>query len=132
MRVGEHDLNVVDNLNRKDYGIQEFIRHENYNRTSYINDIALIKVNATMTFNLKVRPACLHQERREILMNKNFTAIGFGALGYSQESSSVLLKVNLFGVHSSECRGILRTSNSQFCVRGNQTNEGQYGDTCGG
>lgn len=42
-----------------DYNIKRFIRHENYNRITFANDIALVEVNQNIAFSDLVRPACL-------------------------------------------------------------------------
>uniref|UniRef100_A0A6B0V7J5 limulus clotting factor C n=1 Tax=Ixodes ricinus TaxID=34613 RepID=A0A6B0V7J5_IXORI len=66
--------------------IKEIIRHEDYNESTYQNDIALLRLNQTITFNEFARPICLppsndRPSQRLPFYNANQTAfvIGWGA-----------------------------------------------------
>ena len=39
--------------------VESIILHESYNNVTYNNDIAILKLKTALTFNDKVRPACL-------------------------------------------------------------------------
>lgn len=134
VRVGEHSFSESDdiNKNRKTYDIDEFMRHRDYNVITLLHDIALVRIKGSITFGLYVRPACLHQYKTQILMNQTAVAVGYGSMGYGEDSSTVLMKVNLTVVHPRGCRNILESSKSQICVQGSNTSTGEYGDTCQG
>jgi len=55
VRLGELDLNpeVEDGANPVDIPIERYIVHESYKKTSYVNDIALLKLNRSVTFTSK-------------------------------------------------------------------------------
>lgn len=133
VRLGEADLSSK-NENVVDYETQEFIKHPNYNSITNFNDIALIKLKVNVKFSKNIRPACLHQKNDEILTGQNAIAIGFGRTSYGEESSEVLLKVNLTVVHKSKCTKINNgiKLESQLCLKGNMTKNGQFADTCQG
>jgi hypothetical protein len=57
---------INDGASPVDYKIKRFIRHENYNRTSKENDIALIELEKSVTFTEDIRPACLQQNTGNI------------------------------------------------------------------
>lgn len=92
----------------------------------------MIKVIEEFKFHLFVRPACLHQNSREILKGQSAIAIGFGALGHGADNSDVLMKVKLTVVPPKDCKGLLEESKSQICVKGERSESGETGDTCGG
>lgn len=134
VRVGEHNLTDPNNVYRNDYDIESFLLR-NYSSSSHIHDIALIKLKESIQFNVNVRPGCLHQNRSEKLLHQGVVAIGFGALGFAEDSSSVLMKVNLTVIHPSLCANLGMKVSSQVCVAGKETHQdGQkvYGDTCQG
>jgi len=61
VRLGELDLNpeVKDGANPVDIPIERYIVHESYKKTSYVNDIALLKLNRSVTFTKFIQPICL-------------------------------------------------------------------------
>jgi hypothetical protein len=132
--VGEHAFNLENSL-RRDFDIEEFIQNKNYNSLTFINDIALVKLSQQILFNFYVRPACLHQNKSEVLIRKTFIAIGFGAVKYGDLTSDVLMKVNLTVVHPNQCKDLSINVTNQICLKGLHSPTGeqdQYGDTCGG
>lgn len=129
IRLGEHDLDNQNSLWRKDYDVDEFISHEGYDSNKKVNDIALIKLKTDVTISTKVRPACLHQNPTMRLLDHNVTAIGFGNTGYADDSSKVLLKVNMLVINPNLCRKWVHTNlvSSQLCIQGRGR-----ADTCSG
>lgn len=76
VRLGEHDLSK-NSGNEKDYEIEDFIQHPDYNIALKINDIALIKLKKPVVFNkTSIFPACLDQI--DNVQNKKAIAIGWG------------------------------------------------------
>lgn len=55
MRLGDLNLNplVEDGANPIDVPISRIIRHERYNPSNVVNDIALLKLEKRVTFNGK-------------------------------------------------------------------------------
>jgi hypothetical protein len=133
VRLGEADLSHRNDF-VADYKKEKFISHPNYNSQTDINDIALIKLAEAVRMSKNVRPACLHQNDKEILMGKNAIAIGFGGVTYGDNPSEVLLKVNLTVVHKTRCNKIFKATllKSQICIKGNKTENGVFADTCQG
>jgi secreted trypsin-like serine protease len=81
--------------------VTDFIKHENYDRNSKQNDIALVKLAKEVAFSSLIRPACLWQNSQ--LNSGKVTAIGWGIVGYYQETSDDLLKVEINVFDNSEC-----------------------------
>lgn len=136
VRLGESDLSYYSTKDEfvNDYEVEKFIRHDDYDSTTFYNDIALIKLKSNVNFSKNVRPACLHQKNYEDLTFMNAVAIGFGNTGYDEDPSEILLKVNLTMLNPSKCKEVNedRELRSQLCVKGNLTESGSFGDACQG
>lgn len=102
----------------QDYDIEDFIVHEDYNRMTKQNDIALIKLKIPVDFsNHRIRPACLWQSHN---INQTYAiASGWGATQYEGESSNNLMKVKLDLLESDECSiviGSILITENQICA----------------
>ena len=58
VRLGEYDFKQVNEA-RRDFATETIIMHESYDRITYNNDIALIKLKEKATFNDDIWPICL-------------------------------------------------------------------------
>lgn len=58
VRLGEYDFSQVSEA-RRDFGAEVIFMHESYDRKTYKNDIALIKLKEKTTFNNDIWPICL-------------------------------------------------------------------------
>ena len=56
-RVGAHDFSSPDG-DVVAFGVTDIFMHENYDDFTLENDIALCKLDATITFTENVQPAC--------------------------------------------------------------------------
>ncbi|XP_052871611.1 serine protease snake-like, partial [Anopheles cruzii] len=102
VRLGEYDLNLPLSLSRIDFGIAKIIRHPQYKNARSYHDIALVKLNETVSFSKTIRPACLWTE--PALNVSQFVATGFGRLEEgSFELSSKLMKVQLDLFPTTDC-----------------------------
>ncbi|EFX83049.1 hypothetical protein DAPPUDRAFT_316188 [Daphnia pulex] len=74
--------------------VKKFIRHQNYNRRSKINDIAIIVLNASVT---SIAPVKLPSKSDIHLSYVNMSSVvaGWGAIGYNLDASPVLLKTTV-------------------------------------
>lgn len=87
VRLGAYDLSTTSNSQAKDYSIESFIRHEDYDAQAKQNDIALIKLSQDVRIDSKIRPVCLWQTA-DIDQTK-VIASGWGVTAYNGESSTV-------------------------------------------
>ena len=53
MRLGEHDLRTHDEAAHEDLGVKEIIIHEDFDTTSFANDIAIIVLDRKVEFRSK-------------------------------------------------------------------------------
>lgn len=136
VRLGDqHLFRDDDRAEPKDYNIEEFINHPQFLRKQgQYNDIALIKLDRSVTFSRFIRPACLYD--REATPSKQAIATGFGSIGFAEDPSHDLMKVSLniydnklcaeaFAGHRTVKKGVLA---NQLCA-GNV--KGGF-DTCQG
>lgn len=98
------DLNLVldtDDAAPENFQIVERIRHPGYKPPNRYHDIALLKLERPVKFNLYIQPICL--ETRENLTYTLPVATGWGALAYNGDSSPHLQKVYLNYFSSQNC-----------------------------
>jgi V8-like Glu-specific endopeptidase len=86
----------------KDYEIEKFINHEQYEKKEVYHDIALIKLKKNVEFTQNVRPACLSLS--EIDAGTKLTVTGFGKTE-NKTLSAKLLKVDLTVITEESCKG---------------------------
>ncbi|XP_063218685.1 serine protease snake-like [Bacillus rossius redtenbacheri] len=94
VRLGDLDLqNDSDGAAPRDYLISQLITNPFYDQPYRYNDIGLVKLETSVSFNSHVRPACL--QRRHISTAK-VIATGFGKISArSKEKSNYLMKVTV-------------------------------------
>ncbi|GAB0087376.1 serine protease snake-like [Sergentomyia squamirostris] len=94
IRLGEHNLESdKDNDAVKDYGIEQVIIHPQYRSQTVYNDIALVRLNRTVTFSKFIKPVCLNN--KEESDGLGLSAIGWGHTQFGGEPSAILQKVAL-------------------------------------
>lgn len=97
-------LHITDEGNSATtYKIAETIIHPNYNSLEKNNDIALLKLDQSITFNENIYPVCLPVEQKE---SPAAIASGFGRTDneFDKFHSDDLLKVSLQKFTHEECQ----------------------------
>ncbi|GJQ73798.1 hypothetical protein Trydic_g18738 [Trypoxylus dichotomus] len=126
-------LNSDDNVQK--YDVKETYVHREYNVIDYYNDIALIEINGTISFDFRIRPACLHNSRD---LPEMFMITGWGSLESGGQTSNILQKATVVRVNHEICTRIYGNrrrlpngvkENLQICARGSGN---QLADTCQG
>ncbi|CAH2087623.1 unnamed protein product [Euphydryas editha] len=96
-------VNIYDRGHR-DFNIKSIIRHPKYKSPIKYYDIALIKLETSVTFNRYISPACLWSENYGDMENQNFTITGWGSTENKTFSPNLLYAtVDNFG---SNCNNI--------------------------
>lgn len=140
VRLGDWNVTSdTDDARTIDVRIVERFRHEEYKIPSKYNDIALLKLENPIKFNMYVRPACL-AETFDVGTEK-VIATGWGRTEYGEMTSNTLQKVVLDMIGVSECnasyaqhlsrnlrKGIVEQT--QFCA--GSKNPDEHKDTCQG
>lgn len=112
-RFGELDLNsnVDDGASPLDVPIKRIINHEGYDPRKIINNIAILVLKNSVTFNDLIQPICLSEsldiESVEKAKNMPFVA-GWGSINASpqqnEKSSTALMEVQIPISNLTECK----------------------------
>ncbi|GLV43287.1 uncharacterized protein CBL_14035 [Carabus blaptoides fortunei] len=95
IRLGEYDFSQRYETRAADFLVSELIQHSDFDRTTYDNDIAIIKLNRRTTFNSYIWPICLPPPDLDFV-NVSATVTGWGRQGYGTvNTSNVLMEVSL-------------------------------------
>lgn len=134
VRLGDQNIKSrEDGLVEVDVRIAEFIKHENYRRDSYYDDIALIRLERAVEFTKYIRPACLLQTQS--IVSPSAIATGWGYTETAGQTSDELMKVELDVIANKDCekffedvklgKGIIGSQMCAAVLSGNK-------DTCNG
>ncbi|XP_015524914.1 serine protease snake isoform X1 [Neodiprion lecontei] len=126
VRIGAHHLG--DKTTGKMIGVREIVRHPSYKPPAVYADLALLKLNKTLTFGSDIKPACLYSEFDTTPIQA--WASGWGVTGIGKERSDELLKVRLDIVDNVDCA--LRLNRSTAIPRGIVPSMLCAGDISGG
>lgn len=113
------DLNLrsdTDDAQPRQFNILETMRHPDYKSPEKYNDIGLIKLTTTVTFNQYIRPACLPESNT--IDTEHVIASGWGKLDFDKAVSDSLQKVGLELIAHNECNDKYATQPSRYLRRG--------------
>uniref|UniRef100_A0A182NU14 Peptidase S1 domain-containing protein n=1 Tax=Anopheles dirus TaxID=7168 RepID=A0A182NU14_9DIPT len=102
VRLG--DINLYDSSDdqyAQQLKIVEIIRHPEHRFSSRYHDMALFRLEKNVTLHDTVAPGCLWND--EEIPFPRMEATGWGATGFGQASTPILLKVSLSVVKKAEC-----------------------------
>lgn len=119
------------------YNVQSYHNHPNYNSSTNVNDISIIKTTKSIAFNNGVGPVCLpltayNRIVFKIKVRSNYNlfnrilntftgsiveAVGWDATGYGYPESKTLRKVGLNVISNAQCNNDYGTIQpSQLCT----------------
>ncbi|ODM92147.1 Proclotting enzyme [Orchesella cincta] len=108
VRIGEYDFarNNDSGPRPQDIDVADVFVHENYNRYSYKNDIAVIKLAKSAYFDKRIRSICLPSPdlSDEDLVNKPAIVTGFGTIYYGGPVSDKLMEITVPIWNLTECQ----------------------------
>ncbi|XP_035910216.1 chymotrypsin-1-like [Anopheles stephensi] len=87
------------------YGVEKFFSHSRYNQPKFHNDIALVKLNATLEYGEFVQPIAYSE--RELPENATLRMTGWGLLSTVGPIPTNLQTIELKYVPYEECRRLL-------------------------
>lgn len=116
VRIGEYDFSdsVHDG---EDYPITNFKIHPYYDRSTQENDIAIITLARSVSFDGDIRPICLPHANRDYA-GQISTIVGWGSTAYSGTGSNKLKQVSLPIWSQQDCTGVFKdkVKSSMFCA----------------
>lgn len=93
IRVGEYDFSSVqERLPYVERGIAKKVVHPQYNFFTYEYDLALVRLESSLTFAAHISPICL-PATDDLLIGENATVTGWGRLSEGGTLPSVLQEV---------------------------------------
>uniref|UniRef100_A0AAG5DAE0 Peptidase S1 domain-containing protein n=1 Tax=Anopheles atroparvus TaxID=41427 RepID=A0AAG5DAE0_ANOAO len=102
VRLGDINLyNDTDDQYAQQLKIVEIIRHPEHRFSSRYHDLALLRLEKNVVLHDTVAPACLWND--EEIPFPSMEATGWGATGFGQTNTPILLKVSLSVVKKAEC-----------------------------
>jgi len=122
VNAGAHDLRRPT-ANQQTVRASNVVYHPQYNPSTTLNDIAIIKLERPIRFTSAVQPACLPSPGEQVSDNIEGTVAGWGLTregGF--DTSSILLQVGVPTISSRQCassyrsQGIQIDSNAMLCA----------------
>ncbi|KAE9537839.1 hypothetical protein AGLY_005811 [Aphis glycines] len=113
VRLGELDLDpeVMDNAMPLDVPVERIIIHEQYNGNKIANDIALVKLKNSVTFNELIQPICMPMSSamKNIDMSRSLPFVaGWGTtlptFSYSVPKVTTLMEVQVPITNTEQCK----------------------------
>jgi len=105
IRLGEYNFNVSNNR-RRDFDVIKITMHKDYNRYTYKNDIALIRLSESAFTNPGTIPICLPSKamKNPELVNELGIVTGWGTIYYGGPHSETLMEVLVPIWEQADCR----------------------------
>merc|ERR1719369_1100133 len=131
--LGEHDLEDANEskLPRKVVKVSQIIKHEHYDKWTFNNDIALLKLAEEVDL-LTYTPVCL-PETGDIFVGRNAWVYGWGSTSFMGAYPTELLEVEVTVVSKSVCRAampFITITDAMLCA-GGQMKDSCQGDSGG-
>ncbi|XP_076047635.1 trypsin-1-like [Oratosquilla oratoria] len=118
--LGEHNLEEDDEApHTTSFSVSTIITHDQYDPVAVNNDIALVKLDKSVTYSKGISPVCLPWgSATRNFKGENVTVTGWGATSFQGTTSHVLREVTLPVLTTKECRYFLgdRISKNMFCT----------------
>ncbi|XP_076309700.1 proclotting enzyme-like [Tachypleus tridentatus] len=107
VRLGEHNLfSTNDGSNPVDFPIKAVTYHQDFDRKTFKNDIAILTIDGTVTFTERIHPICLPYNylRYEDLSERRPFVAGWGTTEFNGPSSPVLREIQVPIWKQEDCR----------------------------
>ncbi|XP_023239187.1 proclotting enzyme-like [Centruroides sculpturatus] len=109
VRLGEHRLNDdSDGANPVEFRVREVKSHPDFMRKTFKNNIAILVLEETVTFDEFVRPICLpyDQLRNEVLAGRDAFVAGWVTTAFDIDSNPELKELRNTIWNNEECRRV--------------------------
>lgn len=129
VRLGAH--NIQDpSVNVKDIEVSRIREHPGFQRDTFMNDIAVLRLKRAVTFNEYIRPVCLPERSDKDYFGKTVIATGWGTQTFGGPYSEVLREVKLIVWNNTDCNArFAQPITEVFLCAGAKRREG---DACQG
>lgn len=119
VRLGEYDFQNPNETRFKDFRLKSMIVHEEFEKATYNNDIAILILEKPTMFNSYIWPICLPPLDVDFT-NKTVRVAGWGQQYYAGPTSDVLLEVSMPVWEQDKCveAFVQRISDNNLCAAG--------------
>ncbi|XP_050033992.2 uncharacterized protein [Dermacentor andersoni] len=129
VRLGAHNMQEPS-VNVKDVEVSRIRAHPSFQKDTFMNDIAVLRLKRTVTFNEYIRPVCLPERTDQNYFAKTGIVTGWGTQTFGGPYSDVLREVKLVVWNNTECNGrFAQPITEVFLCAGPKRREG---DACQG
>lgn len=101
--MGEHDFNRTDETDMKEFQIAKVKIHDEFDRRTFENDIAILKLGSKVQFTRFIEPICLPPKGKDYTGSRAHV-VGWGRLESRGPVSNVVREVDLRVWSNKECR----------------------------
>ena len=102
VRLGAYDFSASADPEAQDFGIEYFKIHNNYNRITNENDLAIIKLRSKTVFTDSIKPICLPQRNRDYA-GQLAIVTGWGHTSFGGKGSPQLRQVSIPVWNNTSC-----------------------------
>ncbi|KAK7020157.1 CLIP domain-containing serine protease [Halocaridina rubra] len=138
IRLGEWKVDKEDEpLSHKDFDIDEIKIHPNFNPDNLHNDIALIKLKTSVTFQYHINTLCLPESNQPVAPGTRCFASGWGKDAFKGQYQALLKKIDVPVIDQGKCQYLLKKTrlgsyfnlhDSFLCAGGEQNKDACRGD----
>uniref|UniRef100_A0A3B3BK48 Prostasin-like n=1 Tax=Oryzias melastigma TaxID=30732 RepID=A0A3B3BK48_ORYME len=115
VNLGETQIN--NSPNSVSRSVSQIIVHPNYNSQSQDNDVSLLKLSSSVTFNDYISPVCLAAAGSDFPGGTTAWVTGFGTLSFQGSASSTLQEVSVPIVSNTQCSASYGSiTNNMICA----------------
>ena len=122
IRLGSHLINkgLDPEQDSREFEVEEWMAHEDYDYYTNVNDIALIKLKTPIEYGHSIQPICLPENLEQVRPGQQITVVGWGRDSWGGQSSEVLLSVDLKTWSFKKCQKAFhqkkKLTRSMFCA----------------
>ena len=132
--LGEYDFDKAGETGDQTYGLQSWKLHDQYDRKTFENDIALLKLDKPAKFTKSIYPICLPPRSKQFTNTRAFV-IGWGTIYFGGPTSNLLQEVNIRVWSNQQCatnyaRLNRKVTDTMLCA-GDENRDACQGDSGG-
>lgn len=105
VRLGEYSFEMSNETRVRDMSVAEIRQHEDFDESTYDNDISLLKLLQPILFNSYIWPVCM-PPNGETLEGYEAIVIGWGSKFFGGPGSDILMEVSVPIWSSNSCQNV--------------------------
>lgn len=104
--IGDYNIRSTNDGHHEVRGVKRLIKHRFFNLQTFVNDIALLRLDRAVTFTPRIQPICFPPPYRNDLVDKKLIVAGWGRTSYGGVPSPILQKVKVKVISNQNCATI--------------------------